>query len=166
MLKRKDPVNLTDQEKNELYDFIKNYKLISQPFIDKYDSSFYKQVWMRASGAKSQIHANPGYYQSLKKAQLLYPNPDFEQIELDVTRTFPHIRDKDKREEKENQLRNVLNTYLKRNAKVGYFQGLNYIAGNLLTCLNEEEAFWVTCMIIEKYFPLDYYSNFFGVLAD
>ena len=32
--------------------------------------------------------------------------------------------------------------------------------------MNEEQAFWVTCMIIERYLPLDYYSNFFGVLAD
>ena len=32
--------------------------------------------------------------------------------------------------------------------------------------MKEEDAFWVTCMIIEKYLPLDYYSNFFGVLAD
>ena len=55
---------------------------------------------------------------------------------------------------------------MKRNAKVGYFQGLNYIVSNLLTYMHEEEAFWMVCMIIEKYFSLDYYSNFFGVLAD
>ena len=83
-----------------------------------------------------------------------------------MTRSFPHIKNKDEREMKEAQLRSVLRTYLKRNAKVGYFQGLNYIVVNLLTYLREEEAFWVTCMIIEKYFPLDYYSNFFGVLTD
>ena len=83
-----------------------------------------------------------------------------------MCRSYPHIEDPAIREKKEGQLRNVLYTYLKRNCKVGYFQGLNYIVVNLLTCLNEEQSFWVTCMLIEKYVPFDYYSNFFGVLAD
>lgn len=32
--------------------------------------------------------------------------------------------------------------------------------------LNEEEAFWVLCSIIESKLPLDYYSSLIGVLVD
>ena len=43
---------------------------------------------------------------------------------------------------------------------------MNFIAVQLLMCLTEEEAFWVLCQIIEVYFPLDYFANFYGVLVD
>ena len=33
-------------------------------------------------------------------------------------------------------------------------------------CMTEEEAFWTLNQIIEKYLPLDYYSNMVGVLVD
>ena len=49
---------------------------------------------------------------------------------------------------------------------MGYCQGVNFIAARLLTCMKEEEAFWVLNQIIEKYLPLDYYSNMVGVLVD
>ena len=32
--------------------------------------------------------------------------------------------------------------------------------------MSEEEAFWTLNQIIEKYLPLDYYSNMVGVLVD
>ena len=44
------------------------------------------------------------------------------------------------------QLRNVLNCFLKRNAKIGYFQGMNFLAAHLLSQMrNEEYAFWTLC---------------------
>jgi len=79
-------------------------------------------IWLKATGALQQIHAHPGYYAQLKNSKdLLYPNPDFMQIELDVHRTYPHIKDPKAKSRLEGQLRNVLTSFLKRNAKIGYF---------------------------------------------
>ena len=33
---------------------------------------------------------------------------------------------------------------------------MNYIVGRLLCVLEEEEAFWVFVLIMEKYLPIDY----------
>jgi len=65
-----------------------------------------------------------------------------------------------------NQMRNVLGAFIKRNPSVGYCQGMNFITARLLTCLEEEEAFWVLTQIIEEKLPLDNYSNLIGVLVD
>ena len=112
---------MSPTEKRELADFILNYDKYSSTYINNRNLNFFKSVWLRTSGALAQRNAHPGYYDSLKNSKFLYPNPDFDQIELDVTRTFPHLNNKAKREKKEQQLRNVLTAYLKRNAKVGYF---------------------------------------------
>ena len=56
--------------------------------------------------------------------------------------------------------------YIKRNPTIGYCQGMNFVAGRLLKVLEEEEAFWVLCQLLESILPLDYYSNMVGVLVD
>ena len=114
------------------------------------------------------MDAHPGYYQQLKNSDVhLYPNPDFQQVELDVLRTYPQIDDARHRQKLHTSLRNVLTCFVKRNAKIGYFQGMNFIASHLLSQMhNEEYAFWTLCQIVEKYLPLDYFSNFFGVVVD
>ena len=43
---------------------------------------------------------------------------------------------------------------------------MNFIVGRLVKLLSEEEAFWVTTMILETILPIDYYSNMIGVLID
>ena len=102
----------------------------------------------------------------MKNSQLTYPNPSFQQIEVDLNRTFPHIQDDAQLEALTTPLKNVLTAFVLRNPTVGYCQGVNFIAARLLTCMNEEEAFWTLNQIIEKYLPLDYYSNMVGVLVD
>ena len=67
----------------------------------------------------------------------------------------------------QSQLGNILRCMVKRNAKIGYAQGMNVIAAHLLTVIGSEEyAFWTLCQIMECYLPLDYFSNFFGVAID
>lgn len=64
-------------------------------------------------------------------------------------------------------LKNILLNYSRRNVTVGYCQGFNFIAGRLIKILeNEEYAFWVFVMIIEKYLPLNTYSDASGVMID
>jgi hypothetical protein len=43
---------------------------------------------------------------------------------------------------------------------------MNFITARLLTCLKEEEAFWVLVQIVEEILPLDNYCNLVGVLVD
>jgi len=53
--------------------------------------------------------------------KLDYPNSAFEQIEIDVIRSFSQIKNADRRKEQEERLCHVLKTFIKRNPKVGYF---------------------------------------------
>ena len=62
---------------------------------------------------------NRGYYRWLKNMKVDYPNPGFQQIELDLKRTFTEMKI-EKTERLLNKLRNVLVTYVKRNPIIGY----------------------------------------------
>ena len=104
--------------------------------LDGGEMKVHALIWLKASGSLGQKLANPGYYSQLKNCKdLLYPNYDFKQIELDVSRTYPHVQDQKDRLRLEGQLRNVLHCFVKRNAKIGYFQGMNFIASHLLTVI-------------------------------
>jgi hypothetical protein len=43
---------------------------------------------------------------------------------------------------------------------------MNYLAGRLLKCLSEEQAFWVFAMLIETILPIDYYTQMIGIQVD
>jgi hypothetical protein len=91
---------------------------------------------MLTSGAANLMNHNQDYYFKLRDMHHHYPNPSFNQIELDLKRTFPN----DPPAAVEYSilpLRNVLNTFIKRNPTIGYCQGMNFIVGNLLKHLNE-----------------------------
>jgi hypothetical protein len=142
-----------------------------------------KELWLRASGARSamSLPENSSYYKRLKELVVDYPNPSFSQIELDLKRTFVELKIS-KSEHLIAQLRNVLMTYAKRNATIGYCQGMNFLVGLILKVFNsytgespadlaesesiEEKAFWTFTMLLESILPLDYYSNMVGVLID
>lgn len=105
------------------------------------------------------------YYTALRGHKVDYPNPGFNQIELDLNRTFPN--DPPEAVEKYiDPLRNVLSTFVKRNPTIGYCQGMNFIVGNLLKYLKEDESFWVFIHIVENMLPIDYYSQMLGILTD
>lgn len=127
----------------------------------------YGKLWLLSSGAANLISMphNRNYYFFLRDQNIEYPNPCFNQIELDLRRTFPN----DPPELIDKlivPLRNVLTTFVKRNPTIGYCQGMNFIVGNLLKYLNEEESFWVFVSITENILPIDYYSDMMGILVD
>lgn len=124
-------------------------------------------LWMRATGASHQLaqEHNRGYYHSLLHSSVDYPNPCFHQVEIDLNRTFTEM-DVGQAEHYIPALRNVLQTYVKRNPTVGYCQGMNFIVGRMLQYMNEEQAFWTLTMIIETMLPLDFYCNMVGTLID
>ena len=69
------------------------------------------------------------------------------EISLDIPRTFPE-------EEDSKALRRSLNDILKAISivypKVGYCQGMNFLAMRLLEVLNNEDAFWLLHYLFEK----------------
>jgi len=65
-------------------------------------------------------------------------------IEIDITRTFPDLRNPSFDGKQQQRLYRVLNAYASHNPDVGYCQGMNFVAGLLLLVSNhEEESFGV-----------------------
>lgn len=108
---------------------------------------------------------NKNYYNLIDVEEMNYPNPSFNQIDLDLKRTFSDLPNEEA-DKLIPPLRRILRAYVKRNPTIGYCQGMNFIVGRLLRFMNEEEAFWTLTMILETILPLDYYSNMVGVLID
>lgn len=48
------------------------------------------------------------------------------------------------------QLQRVLTAYVRRNRRTGYVQSMNFVVCLLLQFMNEEEAFWTLCAMVEQ----------------
>ena len=73
-----------------------------------------------------------------------------QQIKRDLKRSFPHdefFRSSEGRE----KLERVLHAFAKYETKVGYVQGMNFIAGSLLYHCNEEVVFWLIVTLMEDH---------------
>lgn len=98
---------------------------------------------------------------------MTYPNPCLYQIEKDLTRTFPNIKDPQQMNQLVVPLRNVLSAYVQRCPTIGYCQGWNQIAARLLLAMeSQEEAFWTLVQIAEVFLPCDQYPNLLGITLD
>ena len=127
------------------------------------------QVWGVLTGAHAKrAAALPGYWSELSvrtHGQSEIPH----QIEIDLSRTFPHhalfIGDSPKGglgplPPGIAALRHLLVAYSLRDPRLGYCQSMNYIAGMLLVLLDGdvEAAFWNLCGIVEDILP-EYYTG-------
>ncbi|XP_046889401.1 carabin, partial [Hypomesus transpacificus] len=78
----------------------------------------------------------------------------FRQVALDLQRSFPTHRslmgESPEAIEGQAKLFRVLIAYAKYNSKIGYTQGMSYIAAVLLMHLGEEEAFWALVALLEQ----------------
>lgn len=93
-------------------------------------------------------------------------NEFYEQIELDVKRTFPNDEEFQKIGGSE-KLKNVLYAFTWSNPNIGYTQSMNFWCGMFLLHLDEEWSFWMMKSLIENILPPDYYTkHMLGVLAD
>jgi len=63
-------------------------------------------------------------------------------------------------------LQSLLVTYGRRNPRVGYCQGMNFIALLLLQYLQKEDAFWALAVLVEQLFPDHYSRNLLGNHVD
>lgn len=116
------------------------------------------KIWAECSGATNL--RIPGYYDDLVSRPESEDNPEVaQQIRADINRTLtdniffrkgPGVQ----------KLNEVLLAYSRRNPDVGYCQGMNLIAANLLLIMpSAEEAFWILACIIEKILPSGYYDH-------
>jgi hypothetical protein len=128
------------------------------------------KIWAECSGAAAL--RVPGLYEELVAATTPLPansgggggepddGPDTaQQIEMDIGRTMtdnvffrcgPGA----------DRLREVLTAYARRNPDVGYCQGMNMIAANLLLAMpTAEDAFWILVSIVEGILPAGYYDG-------
>lgn len=121
-----------------------------------------KLVWFKTSGAWAAQRAEPNLY-----ADLLRMNHDTEiaeAIKIDLPRTFPNniffgsIQ---------SQLYNILIGYSNYDRRVGYCQGLNYIAGLLLlVCKDEEVTFWLLKHFLQEVTKDYHIKSMSGLIKD
>ena len=141
--------------------------LIKDLLLSHLPSKNRKDFWFIASGAKREMLNNPGYYNSILNN---FPNgtqsPAENILKLDISRTFPYL-DYFKNEENRKKLTRILTAFVRRNATIGYSQGLNFIVARLLMVVEDEEkVFWIFTQIIETYLPGDFFLLFTGVRKD
>lgn len=116
------------------------------------------KVWSECSGATAM--RIPGYYEELVNQEGKDDDASvISQIQMDIHRTLtdniffrrgPGVQ----------KLNEVLVAYSRRNKGVGYCQGMNLIAANLLLIMpSTEDAFWLLTTIIENILPQGYYSH-------
>lgn len=115
-----------------------------------------REVWMERTGANAL--SEPGLYTSLVSSASIPPTTRNE-ITADIDRTlgnnifFRAGAGKAK-------LEDILTAYAQHNPTIGYSQGLNIIAANLLLMLpSAEDAFWLLVAIIENILPFEYYHH-------
>ena len=101
------------------------------------------RVWLLLADGHKQMAANPGLYDDLAYNHHC-PSKTEQQIRLDQRRTFvDHLFFRDPRRDGQQALFRVLRAYAVYNHKVGYCQGLSYVAGMFLCqYMEEEETFW------------------------
>ena len=96
-------------------------------------------------------------------AHFLLASLQFDQIELDITRTEETITGAETA-----ALRRILRSFCLRNPRVGYCQAMNFVAISLLRAartgsLSEEDAFWLLVAVCEEIVPYYYVKDMSGV---
>ncbi|KAL1741905.1 rab-GTPase-TBC domain-containing protein [Schizophyllum fasciatum] len=115
------------------------------------------KVWLECSGALEM--REPGLFRDLLAQEDAASESVLGEIGKDVGRTMPLNVFFGGDGAGVEKLRRVLIAYSRRNAAVGYCQGMNLITSTLLLVYgDEEDAFWVLAAIIERLLPDDFFS--------
>lgn len=102
----------------------------------------------------------PNFYHSLLARMNDLSEQTKHDIENDLDRTIPnHPNFRGSYSPGQLSLRNVLSAYAVHNPRIGYCQGINFIAGTLLLFLEEEDAFWLFATMMDKLLPQDMYGR-------
>ncbi|VDM35092.1 unnamed protein product [Hydatigera taeniaeformis] len=126
-------------------------------------------VWeqlVKLGASMFQMDMDPQYYQSLvnKVNDSQVDSSYRHQITLDLLRTFPnHIAFNRPEGFGVQKMQEVLQAFTIHNPDVGYCQGMNFIVGNATLFLDKEITFWLLVLIVEHYFPQNYFNE--GLIA-
>lgn len=145
-----------------------NKKKIKNLLIKKNpDKQFRLKFWSAMSGAYREKALHKGYYYKLNYQYPPYiPSKCESVINADLKRTCPN-EEYFKKPENKKKLKNILMAYSRRNSKIGYCQGFNFIVAKLLMLFDkEQDVFWLFVQIIENILPCDYYSELVGIMGD
>ncbi|MXQ92429.1 hypothetical protein E5288_WYG001109 [Bos mutus] len=126
------------------------------------------QLWMRLSGALQKKRNSELSYREIVKNSSNDETIAAKQIEKDLLRTMPsnacfaHVSGVGVP-----RLRRVLRALAWLYPEIGYCQGTGMVAACLLLFLEEDDAFWMMCAIIEDLLPASYFSTtLLGVQTD
>ncbi len=125
-------------------------------------TKFREKFWTIFVGHQELIEMTKGIYQLVLEDYKDEESEATEQIDKDITRTFPGriggFSDA--------SLRRVLVAYSWRNTEIGYCQSMNFIAAGLLTTMSEENVFWMLSYITEKLLPNYFAKDLIGSRVD
>lgn len=126
------------------------------------------QMWMRMSGALEKKEKSEISYKDIVKASSNDQLMTSKQIEKDLLRTMPtNACFSSMNSTGVPRLRRILRGIAWLYPDIGYCQGTGMIAGSLLLLMEEEDAFWMMCTIVEDILPASYYSpTLIGIRAD
>lgn len=118
-------------------------------------------MWLTLSGGKKRMLQAPSNFYSSIVARSGEMNNSVEQIDKDVDRTSiqrlrSHLAGLRTLKVEKGALRRVLVATSIHLTHVGYCQSMNLLAAFLLMHLEEEEAFWVLVVLVQKF--ANYYS--------
>ncbi|XP_028727035.1 small G protein signaling modulator 3 isoform X1 [Peromyscus leucopus] len=126
------------------------------------------QLWMRLSGALQKKTNSELSYREIVKNSSNDETVAAKQIEKDLLRTMPsNACFANVNSIGVPRLRRVLRALAWLYPEIGYCQGTGMVAACLLLFLEEEDAFWMMCAIIEDLLPASYFSTtLLGVQTD
>ncbi|KAM6162599.1 small G protein signaling modulator 3 isoform 1-T1 [Erethizon dorsatum] len=126
------------------------------------------QLWMRLSGALQKKRNSELSYREIVKNSSNDETIAAKQIEKDLLRTMPsNACFANVNSIGVPRLRRILRALAWLYPEIGYCQGTGMVAACLLLFLEEEDAFWMMCAIIEDLLPASYFSTtLLGVQTD
>ncbi|XP_041474245.1 small G protein signaling modulator 3 homolog isoform X4 [Lytechinus variegatus] len=126
------------------------------------------QLWMRLCGAQEKKSSSEMTYREIIKASSSDQSMAAKQIEKDLLRTMPsNACFSNQKSTGVPRLRRVLRGISWLYPDIGYCQGTGVIVASLLLFMDEEDAFWIMCSVVEDLVPPSYFSHtLLGVQAD
>eukprot|EP00913_Durusdinium_trenchii_P029781 g27907.t1 len=111
-----------------------------------------RQGWFLLSGAAAKRAQGPKYEELVAAGQNLDQEEAVRVIQADLHRTGMEGVDV-------GALENLLLAFAAKNLKIGYCQSMSFVAATLLMYMEEEQAFWTLCSLLEDILPEDYLSE-------
>ncbi|XP_067928189.1 small G protein signaling modulator 3 homolog isoform X1 [Watersipora subatra] len=125
-------------------------------------------IWSSLSGAATKKEKSELEYHNIVNASSIENLVSSRQIEKDLLRTLPsNACFCSAKSTGVARLRRVLRGIAWLYPDIGYCQGMGVIVASFLLYLEEEDAFWLACTVIEDMLPASYFSSaLLGVQAD